>query len=307
MKQKNNFLGKLKRYRVLLLMLLPAVLYVILFNYIPMAGIILAFKKYNYVDGIFGSPWNGVDNFRFFFKSGQAWKVTRNTFLYNAAFIIVNNILQLAVAIFLVEIKNKRFRKVSQSFMFLPYFISWVVVSVIAFNILSYDYGIVNKVIVAFGGEKVNLYSMPKIWPLIIIVFNAWKSVGYGSILYLASIMGIDTSIYEAAEIDGAGKLPRIFKITIPMVRPTMIILVLLAVGGIFRGNFDLFYNLIGTNGTLYDVTDVIDTFTFRALINNNDIGMAAASGFFQSVLCFVTVVFANRLVSSYDKDYALF
>lgn len=206
MKQKNNFLGKLKRYRVLLLMLLPAVLYVILFNYIPMAGIVLAFKKYNYVDGIFGSPWNGVDNFRFFFKSGQAWKVTRNTFLYNAAFIIVNNILQLAVAIFLVEIKNKRFRKVSQSFMFLPYFISWVVVSVIAFNILSYDYGIVNKVIVAFGGEKVNLYNMPKIWPLIIIVFNAWKSVGYGSILYLASIMGIDTSIYEAAEIDGAGK-----------------------------------------------------------------------------------------------------
>ena len=171
----------------------------------------------------------------------------------------------------------------------------------------EYDYGIVNKVIVAFGGEKVNLYSMPKIWPLIIIVFNAWKSVGYGSILYLASIMGIDTSIYEAAEIDGAGKLQRIFKITIPMVRPTMIILVLLAVGGIFRGNFDLFYNLIGTNGTLYDVTDVIDTFTFRALINNNDIGMAAASGFFQSVLCFVTVVFANRLVSSYDKDYALF
>ena len=129
----------------------------------------------------------------------------------------------------------------------------------------------------------------------------------YGSILYLASIMGIDTSIYEAAEIDGAGKLQRIFKITIPMVRPTMIILVLLAVGGIFRGNFDLFYNLIGTNGTLYDVTDVIDTFTFRALINNNDIGMAAASGFFQSVLCFVTVIFANRLVSSYDKDYALF
>ena len=168
MKQKNNFLGKLKRYRVLLLMLLPAVLYVILFNYIPMAGIVLAFKKYNYVDGIFGSPWNGVDNFRFFFKSGQAWKVTRNTFLYNAAFIIVNNILQLAVAIFLVEIKNKRFRKVSQSFMFLPYFISWVVVSVIAFNILSYDYGIVNKVIVAFGGEKVNLYNMPKIWPLLL-------------------------------------------------------------------------------------------------------------------------------------------
>lgn len=307
MKRKNHFPGKLKRYRILLLMLLPAVLYVILFNYIPMGGIVLAFKKYNYVDGIFKSPWNGLDNFMFFFKSGQAWKVTRNTFLYNAAFIVVNNILQLAVAIFLVEIRSRRFRKISQSFMFLPYFISWVVVSVIAFNILSYDYGIVNKVIVLLGGEKVNLYNMPEIWPLIIIAFNAWKNVGYGSILYLASIMGIDPSIYEAAQIDGAGKTQRIFRITIPMVRPTMIILVLLAVGGIFRGNFDLFYNLIGTNGTLYDVTDVIDTFTFRALINNNDIGMAAASGFFQSVLCFVTVVFANRMVSHYDKDYTLF
>ena len=281
MKRKNHFPGNLNRYRILLLMLLPAVLYVILFNYIPMGGIVLAFKKYNYVDGIFKSPWNGLDNFMFFFKSGQAWKVTRNTFLYNAAFIVVNNILQLAVAIFLVEIRSRRFRKISQSFMFLPYFISWVVVSVIAFNILSYDYGIVNKVIVLLGGEKVNLYNMPEIWPLIIIAFNAWKNVGYGSILYLASIMGIDPSIYEAAQIDGAGKTQRIFRITIPMVRPTMIILVLLAVGGIFRGNFDLFYNLIGTNGTLYDVTDVIDTFTFRALINNNDIGMAAASGFF--------------------------
>lgn len=307
MNKRKNFFINLKKYKVLLLMLLPAVIYVIVFNYIPMGGIILAFKKYNYIDGVFKSPWNGLENFRFFFNSGQAFTVTKNTLLYNITFIVINNVLQLTVAILLVEVKNKYFVKAAQSFMFLPYFISWVVVSVISFNMLSYDYGFINKIIVRFGGEKVNLYNIPYIWPFIIIFFNAWKNVGYGSILYLASIMGIDTSIYEAAEIDGANKIQRIFKITIPMVRPTIIVLVLLAVGGIFRGNFDLFYNLVGSNGALYDVTDVIDTFTFRALIYNNDIGMSAASGFFQSVLCFITVIAANKLVSLYDKDYTLF
>lgn len=307
MSKGKRFLRDLKRYKVLLLMLLPAIIYVILFNYIPMGGIVLAFKKYNYIDGIFKSPWNGLENFKFFFNSGQAFTVTKNTLLYNAAFIIINNVLQLTVAILLVEIKNKYFVKAAQSIMFLPYFISWVVVSVISFNFLSYDYGFVNKAITFFGGEKINIYSISQIWPAIIIFFNAWKNVGYGSILYLASIMGIDTSIYEAAEIDGASKVQRIFKITIPMVRPTIIVLVLLAVGGIFKGNFDLFYNLVGSNGILYDATDVIDTYTFRALIYNNDIGMSAASGFFQSALCFITVIIANKLVSLYDKDYTLF
>ena len=307
MNKGKRFLKDLKKYKILLLMLLPAVIYVILFNYIPMGGIVLAFKKYNYIDGIFKSPWNGLNNFKFFFNSGQAFTVTRNTLLYNTAFIIINNILQLTVAILLVEIKNKYFVKAAQSIMFLPYFISWVVVSVISFNFLSYDYGVVNKLIAFLGGEKVNIYNIPYIWPVIIIFFNAWQNVGYGSILYLASIMGIDPSIYEAAQIDGASKVQRIFKITIPMVRPTIIVLVLLAVGGIFKGNFDLFYNLVGSNGILYDATDVIDTYTFRALIYNNDIGMSAASGFFQSVLCFITVVIANKLVSLYDKDYTLF
>lgn len=307
MNKGKKFLKDLKKYKILLLMLFPAVIYVILFNYIPMGGIVLAFKKYNYVDGIFKSPWNGFNNFKFFFNSGQAFMVTRNTLLYNTAFIIINNILQLTVAILLVEIKNKYFVKAAQSVMFLPYFISWVVVSVISFNFLSYDYGVVNKAITFFGGEKVNIYNLPYIWPVIIIFFNAWKNAGYGSILYLASIMGIDPSIYEAAQIDGASKVQRIFKITIPMVRPTIIVLVLLAVGGIFKGNFDLFYNLVGSNGILYDATDVIDTYTFRALIYNNDIGMSAASGFFQSALCFITVIIANKLVSLYDKDYTLF
>lgn len=306
MKEK-GFFFKLNKYKILLLMLLPAVLYTLVFSYLPMAGIILAFKKYTYAGGIFGSEWNGLNNFKFFFQSGQAFKVTRNTVLYNAVFIFVNNFLQLAVAIFLVELKNKHFRKVSQSLMFLPYFISWVIISVIAFNLLSYDYGFLNGFIEQLGGSKIDFYNSPTKWPVILILFNAWKNIGYGSVLYLAALMGIDTSIYEAAEIDEANVFQRIFKITIPMVKPTMIILLLLAVGGIFRGNFDMFYNLIGSNGVLYNMTDVIDTFTFRALMTNSDYGMSAASGLYQSVLCFVTIMVVNKLVSKYDKDYALF
>lgn len=304
---KRGFWKKLYKNRVFLLMLLPAVIYTLVFSYYPMTGIVLAFKKYNYAGGIWGSPWNGLDNFKFFFKSGQAGLVTRNTVLYNALFIVVNTIMQMAVAIFLTEIRSKRYRKVTQSMMFLPYFISWVIVGVMAFNIFSSDYGFLNRLIVSLGGEKIQFYTTPKVWPFILLFFNVWKNIGYGSVMYLAALMGIDTSIYEAAEIDGANAFQRIRKITIPMIMPTTIILFLLSVGGIFRGNFDMFYNLVGNNGLLYNYTDVIDTLSFRALISSNDFGMAAAIGLFQSVLCFITVLIVNKLVSIYDRDYSLF
>jgi putative aldouronate transport system permease protein len=288
-------------------MLSPAVLYTLIFSYIPMAGVIMAFKKYSYVGGIFNSPWNGLKNFEFFFKSGQAFLVTRNTVLYNLLFIAFNTVLQITVAILLVEMKNKYFRKISQSLMFLPYFISWVIVSVIAFNVLSYDYGLINTFIEKLGGTKINFYASGSFWPIILTLFGAWKGVGYGSVMYLAAIMGIDTSIYEAAAIDGANVFQRIFRITIPLMMPTVIILLLLAIGGIFRGNFDMFYNLVGSNGLLYNYTDVIDTFTFRALITNNDFGMSAAAGFYQSVLCFLTILGVNQLVRKYSNEYSLF
>lgn len=306
-KMKIGFWKKLYKNRVFLLMLLPAVIYTLVFSYYPMTGIVLAFKKYNYAGGIWGSPWNGFDNFKFFFNSGQAGLVTRNTVLYNALFIVVNTIMQMAVAIFLTEIRSKRYRKVTQSMMFLPYFISWVIVGVMAFNIFSSDYGFLNRLIVSLGGEKIQFYTTPKVWPFILLFFNVWKNIGYGSVMYLAALMGIDTSIYEAAEIDGANAFQRIRKITIPMIMPTTIILFLLSVGGIFRGNFDMFYNLVGNNGLLYNYTDVIDTLSFRALISSNDFGMAAAIGLFQSVLCFITVLIVNKLVSIYDRDYSLF
>lgn len=302
-----GFIKKVYKYRIFLLMLLPAVIYTLIFAYYPMTGIVMAFKKYNYTGGIWGSPWNGLDNFKFFFKSGQAGLVTKNTVLYNLLFIAVNTITQIAVAVFLTEIRNKRYRKVTQSIMFLPYFISWVIVGVMAFNILSSDYGFLNRFIEALGGERISFYTTPKAWPWILTFFNVWKGVGYGSVMYLAAIMGIDTSMYEAAAIDGANVFQRIFKITIPMIMPTTIILLLLSVGGIFKGNFDMFYNLVGSNGLLYNATDVIDTLTFRALISSNDFGMSAAMGLYQSVLCFITILIVNKLVGMYDKDYTLF
>ena len=305
--QKKGFWFKVKKYRVFLLMLLPAVIYTLVFAYLPMAGIVLAFKKYSYAGGIFNSPWNGLKNFEFFFTSGQAALVTRNTVLYNLLFIAFNTVLQVAVAIFLTEMNNKLFRKVSQSLMFLPYFISWVVVSVISFNLLSYDFGFINNMITKFGGTKINFYASGHLWPAILTLFGAWKGVGYGSVIFLAAIMGIDSSIYEAAYIDGAGVFKRIFKITIPLMMPTIVIMTLLAVGGIFRGNFDMFYNLVGSNGVLFNYTDVIDTFTFRALISNNDFGMSAAAGFYQSALCFITIMIVNKLVKMYDEEYSLF
>lgn len=305
--RKKGFLKKLFKYRVYLLMLAPAVIYTLIFSYYPMTGIVMAFKKYNYAGGIWGSPWNGLDNFAFFFKSGQAGIVTRNTVLYNLAFIAIGTFTQVAVAVFLTEIHGKKFKKISQSMMFLPYFISWVIVGVMAFNIFSSDYGFINRLITMPGGEKISFYTTPQYWPFILIFFNVWKGVGYGSVMYLAAIMGIDTSIYEAAEIDGANVFQRIFKVTIPMIMPTMVILLLMSVGGIFKGNFDLFYNLVGNNGLLYNYTDVIDTLAMRALISSNDFGMSAAIGLFQSVLCFITVTIVNKLVGLYDKDYALF
>lgn len=302
-----KFMLTIRRNKVLILMLLPAILYFLIFSYIPMGGTILAFKNYNFRDGIFGSPWVGLDNFKYFFISGQAWIVTRNTILYNVAFITVNTILQMGLAILISEIGGKYFKKLTQTAMFLPYFISWVVVGIIAYNMLNLENGTINSMIAKIGGEKFNFYGSTFVWPFIMIFVSAWKNVGYGTVLYLAAIMGIDTETYEATKIDGANIFQRIFKVTIPSLIPTMIILTLLAIGNIFRGDFQMFYQIIGNNGPLFNATDVIDTFTFRSLIQSGEVGMSAASCLYQSVFCFITIMISNFLVKKYDKDYSLF
>ncbi|WP_199615874.1 ABC transporter permease [Paenibacillus alkalitolerans] len=302
-----GFRKNVVKYRTMLLMLTPGVLLTFVFAYVPMPGVILAFKNYNYSGGIFGSPWSGLDNFRYFFTSGDAWRVTRNTGLYNIAFIVVNNLLQITVAILMFELSKKWFRKIAQTLLFLPYFISWVVVGAIAYNFLSYKFGLLNSTLRIFGIESIDVYNTPAYWPFLLVFIMAWKTVGYGSILYLAAITGIDTEMYEAAEIDGANVWQRIMKITVPSLYPTIIILILLALGNIFRGDFGLFYNVVGNNGLLFGTTDVIDTYVFRSLMVANDIGISAAAGFYQSILGFFTVITANYLVRKYNKDYALF
>ncbi|MBW7457062.1 ABC transporter permease [Paenibacillus sepulcri] len=304
---RQTFWGDVIKYRTLLLMLLPAVLFFILFAYVPMAGIVLAFKQFNYDGGIFGSPWNGLDNFKFFFDSGDAWRVTRNTALYNIAFILVNNVLQICAAILLFEAVGKWFRKLMQTALFLPYFISWVVVGAIAYNLFNFDVGTVNVLLKGLGMEPVDIYNTSAYWPVILVAVSAWKTLGYGSVMYLAAITSIDTEMYEAAEIDGANIFQRIVKITVPNLYPTLIILVLLAIGNIFRGDFGMFYNMVGNNGLLFSSTDVIDTFVFRSLTTSNEIGMSAAAGFYQSVLGFGTIMLANYAVRKYDGDRALF
>ena len=201
---RSGFWSDVSKYRTLLLMLLPAVLFFILFAYIPMAGIVLAFKQFNYAGGIFGSAWNGLDNFRFFFDSGDAWRVTRNTALYNIAFIIVNNVLQIVAAILLFEAASPWFRKIFQTMLFLPYFISWVVVGAIAYNLFNYDYGTLNVLLESLGMQPLDIYNTAAYWPVLLVIISAWKAIGYGSIIYLAAITGIDREMYEAAEIDGA-------------------------------------------------------------------------------------------------------
>ena len=305
--KKTSILKELKKNRVLLLMLLPAFLYFFIFSYIPMGGTVLAFKNYNFRDGIFGSPFVGFDNFKYFFLSGQAFTVTRNTILYNLGFIVVNTTLQMGMAILISEVSKKYFKKIAQTAMFLPYFISWVVVGVIAYNILNVENGTINAILSKLGAEKFNFYGSTYVWPFILIFASAWKNVGYGTVLYLAAIMGIDAEIYEAAKIDGVNIFQRIFKVTIPCLVPTLVILTLLAIGNIFRGDFQMFYQLVGNNGPLFNATDVIDTFTFRSLIQSGEVGMSAAAGLYQSVFCFVTIMITNYIVKRYDNDYSLF
>ncbi len=287
-------------------MLLPALLYVVIFSYIPMFGITIAFKDYNYNGGILGSPWCGFKNFEYLKISGKLWALTRNTLLYNLAFIVFGIIFEVGFAVMLSEITKKTFKKVTQAFMFLPYFISWVVVSTIMLNIFGQN-GVLSNVLAHFGIEDFSIYQQIRQWPVIMVAIRIWKQTGYGTVVYLAAIAGLSQEMFEAASIDGASIWQKIRYITIPGLKPTIFIMFLLSVGNIFRGDFGMFYQLVGNNQLLLETSDVIDTFVYRSLITSPNIGMSAAAGFYQSVLCFVTIVSVNWLVKKVDPDYTLF
>ena len=296
-----------RKHWLLLLMLLPAVIYVLIFSYVPMSGLVLAFEKYQYRGGIYNSPWIGLQNFKAIMIDGKLPGVTRNTILYNIAFIFLGVIFEMGSAILINELRNRYFKKISQSLMFLPYFISWVVAGAIMYNIFNYERGIWNSIAVALGGNRFDVYNTPGAWPFILVFLKLWKQTGYGSVVYLAAIAGMDQEMFEAADIDGANAWQKIRYITIPSLIPTMMVLVLMAIGNIFRGDCGLFYQTVKSSALLQPTTDIIDTYVFRLLINNANIGVSAAVGLYQSVLCFITIMICNKLVKIANPDYALY
>ncbi len=292
----------------LYLMLLPGLAYLLINNYIPMAGIIIAFKKLNFAKGILGSPWAGFENFKFLFNSPDAWIITRNTLLYNVAFIIVNMVVGIAIAILICEVRSTKLKKLYQSAILLPFLMSMVILSYIVYALLSSENGLVNNsLLAALGIEGIQWYQEPKYWPFILIIANCWKGVGYGCLIYIASLIGIDPSFYEAARLDGASKWQEITKITLPSLTPTIITLLLLSIGRIFYSDFGLFYQVPMNSGVLFPTTNVIDTYVYRALIEQGNISMSSAAGVYQSLVGFVIVIASNWIVRSVDKERALF
>ena len=304
---RGRFIRTTWNNRYLFIMLIPAVAYVTIFSYLPMAGIVIAFKNFNYAKGIFGSDWVGLNNFKFLIMSNRLWFLTRNTLLYNLAFICVGMILEVSLAIIINELGARKFKRVFQSFMFLPYFISWVVVAAIVQAVFSFEFGMLNGMFSSLGLSRINLYAQAEPWPYLLVALRAWKTAGYGTVVYLATITGIDQELYEAASIDGANVLQRIKSITLPCMFPTMIIMFLLALGQVFRGDFGLFFQMIGNNALLLPKTDILDLFVYRALAASSDLGMASAAGFYQSVLCFITIMTVNAIIKKIQPDYSLF
>ncbi len=288
-------------------MALPGLIYLFINNYMPLPGLVLAFKKYNAKKGIFGSDFVGFKNFKYLFTTKDAYIITRNTICYNVVFIIVNTILAIFVAILLAEMTSKM-KKVYQCLILLPYMISMVIVSYLVYGFLSTDNGFFNNTLLPFlGKEPVNWYMEKKYWPFLLTFVNAWKVVGYNSIIYISTILGIDRGIYESAQIDGAGKWMQVRKITIPLLKPTVIMLTLLAIGRIFYSDFGLFYQVPQNQGVLFAVTNTIDTYVYRGLLELGNMSMASAAGLYQSMVGFVLILGANFLVRRIDKDSALF
>ena len=300
----------LKQNRTLIFMCIPAILFFFVFSYLPMPGAYIAFTNYKYGNGfwgIFTSPYVGLKNFQFLFISGQLGLLLKNTVLYNLAFIILGNILQLTFAIMLNEVAFKGYKKTAQSIMFLPYFISDVLVSLLVYNLINYDFGFISHLVRNLGGTMPKVYQNADAWPFIIVLVHLWKSTGYGTVVYFAAITGMDSSMMEAAQIDGANAWQRIRYITLPTLKPTVIILFLFAIGGILKGNFGLFYNLVGNNSMLFKTTDIIETYVYRSMMNSFNFSQSSAVGLFQSVVGFFIVLGANAFVKHLDPDYALF
>ncbi|MBP5332428.1 MAG: sugar ABC transporter permease [Lachnospiraceae bacterium] len=288
-------------------MLIPTFVYFMINNYLPMLGVYFAFTSFNFRDGLFASPFVGLKNFEFLVKA-DLFRLTKNTILYNAIFIGIGNVLQIFFAILVSRIASKWYKKTSQTLMFMPYFVSFVILKVIVYNVFEYQHGLINNLITSSGADKIDFYNTPSYWPLLITLFYLWKNIGYGMVVYLATITGIDHEIYEAAKVDGANDIQQIRYITLPHIKPTFIILLLYALGSIMKGQFELFYQLIGNNGVLFNITDIFDTYVYRITMTQPlSIGLGTAAGLYQSLFGFLIIVLVNFLVKRKNPEYALF
>lgn len=306
-KHQSDLLYDLKHNKFLLLMLVPGILFFLVFSYLPLIGIVIAFQDFSAAKGILGSEFVGFQNFRFFLGSRDSFRVTFNTLFLNTLFILSSMIVSIMIALMLSEVNNKWFKKGSQSLVILPHFISWAVIGLLAEAFMSSDTGFINMTLAALGKEPIMFYKNAALWPGILTFLNIWQGAGFGSIVYLAAITGIDQEIYEAARIDGATKIQSIRYITLPLLRSTAVLLLIMSIGKIFNGNFGMVYALVGGNTLLYPTTDIIDTYVYRQLMELGDLGMSSAVGLYQSVLGFIMVNIANRVTRKLSPESAIF
>ncbi len=296
-----------KNVLLLYLMLLPGIVYIFINNYMPLPGLLIAFKRFNYSKGLWGSDWCGLKNFTYLFKTNDAWRITKNTLLYNFAFIILGNLIAVIIAIMLTYVRHELSKKMYQTVILIPYLISITVVTFIVYAFLGQQSGFINTFLQKFGQNPISWYTEAKYWPFILILVYLWKNFGYTSILYYATAIGIDSSLYEAAMLDGAGRFKQIMHVTLPGLKKTIIIMVLLQVGKVFYSDFGLFYQVPMRSGLIASTTDTIDVFVYRSLSQLNDIGRASAAGFLQSTLGFALILIVNAIVRKVDEESALF
>lgn len=304
----NINLKKMKKYKMLYLMLIPGLIYLLINNYAPMFGVIIAFKDVNFAKGIMNSDWVGLKNFEYLFKTEDAYIITRNTILYNLVFIALNLVVAVALALLLNELKNRFLPRFYQSVILLPYLMSSVIIGYLVYSLLSMETGLINNTILPLLGlEGILWYNDPKYWPYILTIVKIWSTAGYLCIVYFAAVVGIDQEYYEAATLDGANKLQQILRITIPLITPVIIIMTLLQIGRIFYSDFGLFYQVPLDSGALMPTTNVIDTYVYRALLKNGDIGMSSAAGLYQSFVGFIIILISNYVVKKINPDNSLF
>ena len=308
MRGKTNIMRKIKRFWPMYLMMLPGVAYLVINNYMPIPGLMLAFKKFKYPRGIWGSDWCGFKNFTFLISSKDLWLIVRNTLLYNVAFILLGTILSVTIAILLNEVRSKKLQQSFQTVILIPHLLSYVIISYIVYALFGAESGMINNsILMPLGVTPISWYTEDRYWPVILTCVYLWKSFGYSSIVYFATLVGFDRTYYEDAMVDGATTWQQISRITLPLLKPVIITLTLFSVGRIFYSDFGLFYQVPMNSGMLYETTSTIDTYVYRGLLEDNNIGRASAATFIQSIMGFILVLAANLTVRRFEKENALF